>query len=87
MPVEVVAEIDRLVGKRRRSEFLTELAQREIKLRQQRQAIEEAAGAWTDQEHPELSEGAYSWVRNLRSLDAAQENERLDELQRHREER
>ena len=33
IPVDVVADIDKLVGKRSRSAFLTELAQREIKIR------------------------------------------------------
>src|SRR5438034_7561881 len=37
LPVDVIADIDKLVGKRGRSAFLTELAQREIKIRHQRE--------------------------------------------------
>jgi hypothetical protein len=82
--VDVVAEIDKLVGKRGRSAFLTELAQREIKLRRQREALRAAAGAWKDDDHPELAKGAYTWVRKIRTLDAARENERLQDLERRR---
>jgi hypothetical protein len=78
LPVEVVADIDKLVGKRGRSAFLTELAQREIKLRRQREALLETAGAWKTEDHPELAQGAAAWVRQIRALDA----QRLYDLER-----
>jgi hypothetical protein len=78
--VDVVADIDRLVGKRGRSAFLTELAQREIKLRRQREALKESAGAWKAEDHPELAQGAAAWISQMRSLDS----QRLDELERRR---
>jgi hypothetical protein len=77
LPVAVAADIDRLVGKRSRSAFLTELAQREIKIRRQR----EAAGAWKSEDHPELAQGAAAWVRQIRALD----NQRFEELERRRD--
>ena len=43
LPVDLVSDIDKLVGKRGRSAFLTELAQREIKLRRQREVLRETA--------------------------------------------
>jgi hypothetical protein len=76
----VVANIDKLVGKRGRSAFLTELAQREIKLRLQRQALRESAGAWKPEDHPELADGGAAWVRQIRSLDSR----RLEELEKRR---
>jgi hypothetical protein len=79
--VDLVADIDKLVGKRGRSAFLTELAQREIKLRRQREVLREAAGAWKSEDHPELAQGAAAWVRQMRALD----NPRLEELERRRE--
>jgi hypothetical protein len=82
LPIDLVADIDKLVGKRGRSAFLTELAQREIKLRRQREALREAAGAWKDEDHPELAQGAAAWVRQIRLLD----NRRFDELERRRDE-
>jgi hypothetical protein len=85
LPLDLVADIDKLVGKRRRSAFLTEVAQREIMLRRQRKALWEAAGVWKDEDHPELAQGAAYWVRQMRSADMARENERLNELERSRD--
>jgi hypothetical protein len=81
LPVDVVADIDKLVGKRGRSAFLTELAQREIKLRLQREVLAEIAGAWKAEDHPELAGGAEAWVREIRALDSG----RFEELERHRD--
>ena len=77
----MVAEIDKIVGKRGRSAFLTELAQREIKIRRQREALRETAGAWKSEDHPELAQGSAAWVREMRSLD----DQRFEELERRRE--
>lgn len=85
LPVDLVADIDKLVGKRGRSAFLTEVARREIKIRRQREALRNAAGAWKDEDHPELAQGAAEWVRQMRALDMVRENERLEELERSRD--
>jgi Arc/MetJ-type ribon-helix-helix transcriptional regulator len=68
---ELVKEIDALVGARRRSSFLTQAADRELMRLRQIKALEAAAGAWKDEDHPELQHGAAAWVRKLR-----QESER-----------
>ncbi len=81
LPIDVVADIDKLVGKRGRSAFLTELAQHEIKLRRQREVLREIAGAWKAEDHPELADGAESWVREIRAFDA----ERFEEIERHQD--
>jgi len=81
LPVDVLADIDKIVGKRGRSAFLTELAQREIKIRRQREVLRETAGAWKSEDHPELAQGAAEWVRQIRSLD----HQRFEELERCRE--
>src|SRR5256885_2621254 len=80
LPIDLVADIDKLVGKRGRSAFLTELAQREIKLRQQRQALRSAAGAWKSADHPELAKGAAAWIKEVRALDSR----RFEDLERSR---
>ena len=69
LPIELVADIDKLVGKRGRSAFLTEIARREIKTRRQREVLRETAGLWKSEDHPELAQGAAAWVRQIRSLD------------------
>lgn len=66
IPDSLVSEIDRLVGKRGRSEFLTQAAEKELRRLQQIKALEGAAGAWKDKNHPELRSGAAQWVRQLR---------------------
>jgi hypothetical protein len=66
IPEPLVSEIDRLVGKRGRSEFLTQAAEKELRRLQQIKALENVAGAWKDKDHPELKAGASHWVRELR---------------------
>ena len=65
LPVDVVDNID----------------QREIKLRLQRQALRESAGAWKPEDHPELANGSAAWVRQIRSLDSR----RFEELEQRRD--
>jgi Arc/MetJ-type ribon-helix-helix transcriptional regulator len=66
LPEPLVSEIDRLVGKRGRSEFLALAAQKELRRLQQIRALENVAGAWKDKDHPELKMGAARWVKELR---------------------
>ena len=69
IPSSLVAEIDSLVGKRRRSAFLSEAALEEVRRLRALRALERAAGAWKDKDHPELRAGAAAWVRKLRRED------------------
>jgi hypothetical protein len=80
LPVEVVADIDKLVGKRGRSAFLTEVARDEILRRKQRNALRKSAGAWKDKDHPELKQGSAAWVNRMR----AESEERFRQIQRQR---
>jgi hypothetical protein len=66
MPPDVVAEIDQAVGVKNRAKFLTEVAQRELKRREQMSALSGAAGSWKDKDHPELAKGAASFVSSMR---------------------
>jgi metal-responsive CopG/Arc/MetJ family transcriptional regulator len=67
IPEPIVNEIDRLVGKRNRSGFLTQAAEKELRRLQQINALERAVGAWKDNAHPELKAGAARWVKELRN--------------------
>ncbi len=52
---------------RKRSKFVAKATRKELRRIQFLQAIQEAAGAWKDEDHPELVEkGTYQWVRELR---------------------
>jgi hypothetical protein len=63
---QLLKDIDRLVGPRQRSNFLTEAAEKELMRRRQIEALKAAAGAWKDKDHPELKQGSAKWVRKLR---------------------
>ena len=63
---QLVKDIDRLVGARQRSSFLTEAAEKELMRRRQIEALKAADGAWKDKDHPELKQGSAKWVRKLR---------------------
>ena len=80
LPVDLVADIDRLVGKRGRSAFLTEIARDEIQRRGQRSALRAAKGAWKDRDHPELKDGPAVWVTQLR----AESEKRFQRIERQR---
>ena len=69
IPEQLVTRIDTLVGKRRRSKFLTQAAEKELMRLRQLKALEAAAGCWKDEDHPELKHGAAKWVEKLRQKD------------------
>ena len=69
IPEKLASEIDTLVGKRGRSNFLTQAAWKEIKRLRTLAALDHAAGSWKDADHPELKVGAAKWVEKQRKLD------------------
>ncbi|MCL5986792.1 MAG: hypothetical protein M1371_09585 [Actinobacteria bacterium] len=66
MPREVLDLIDKLVGKRNRNKFIREATIKELKRIRLQKALEMAAGAWKDEDYPELKKGVDKWVRKLR---------------------
>ena len=76
VPEELVKEIDRLSGKRKRSWFITQAVKREIQRLNFLKAVKETAGVWSDEDHPEFKKGVESWVRHMRDED----KERLKEI-------
>lgn len=65
-PPEVVAEIDKIVGARRRSAFLVDLAKREIKRQRLLKVFENREPIWKDEDHPDIGDSA-SWIRQMRA--------------------
>jgi hypothetical protein len=63
----LLTDIDQLFGKGKRSAFLTEIAEREVRRQKQMRALDEAAGCWKDEDHPELKNGSAAWVKDLRA--------------------
>jgi hypothetical protein len=82
LPKELVAEIDRRVGPRRRSEFLARAARRELDVEERLRAFDEFVGSLKDVDVPgwETSESAVEWVREQRRAwdDPWEEAERTD---------
>lgn len=64
---DLVAMIDDVVGKRGRSAFLTQAAEKELMRLRQVKALKAATGSWKDEDHPELKEGSGPYVAGLRS--------------------
>ena len=81
LPVDLMADIDKLVGKRGRSAFISEIIRDEIQRRQQRTALQSAQDAWKDSDHPELKDGAAAWVRKMR----AESEKRMEMLEQQRQ--
>lgn len=56
LPVDLISEIDALVGPRGRSEFLVETARKEIKRRRLLEILERETPLLPDEDHPERAE-------------------------------
>ena len=69
MPIEMLARLDELLAPRQRSQFIVEAIERQIALAEQVAVLEETAGAWKDENHPELRtpEDIDRWLTDLRT--------------------
>ncbi|MGH9466388.1 MAG: hypothetical protein ACRD1Y_03445 [Terriglobales bacterium] len=66
LPAELLADVDRLVGVRGRSAFLTDVAQREVQRRKLLAVLPAAKGSWKPKHHPELKRGSAAFVERMR---------------------
>ena len=66
IPPPLAAGIDQIAGSKTRTEFIVDVLEREIPRAQQLAALEQAAGCWSDQDHPELADGGAAYVARLR---------------------
>lgn len=66
LPEGLLTDIDHLFGKGKRSAFLTEIVEREIRKQKLLHALDEAAGSWKAEDHPELKKGSTAFVKELR---------------------
>jgi hypothetical protein len=82
IPESLVRAIDALVGKRGRSRFIAEAAAREVERRRLIEALEQASGAWKDENHPELKDGAAAWIRKQRQEDEKRDRDRRGRISR-----
>ena len=69
VPEELIKEIDRLSGRRKRSQFITEAIKREIQRLNYITAVRDTSGTWESNNHPELVKSSESWIKSLRETD------------------
>lgn len=70
VPAKLLQAIDGFVGKRGRSAFFADLAEREIRRLKIKKFLQQHPGPWWNpKEHPELKNGAAAWVRKMRRED------------------
>lgn len=67
LPSGVISAIDAAVGRRGRSRFILQAAERELKRLAQAKTLRTAAGSWADRDHPELRKWSAAWVNRIRS--------------------
>lgn len=54
LPDDVLQEVDAVVGKRGRSDMITNALRRQLQWQRQEQALLRGAGAWKAEDHPEI---------------------------------
>ncbi|MDA1190899.1 MAG: ribbon-helix-helix domain-containing protein [Candidatus Poribacteria bacterium] len=69
LPVETVNALNKHVSARKRSEFIAEAVEARLAALDFHQALDECAGAWTDENHPDLNaaEDVRRYVREMRA--------------------
>lgn len=68
IPEDILAEVDQVAGKRRRSLFIAEAAREKLERTRFLKVLETTGGAWSDKMHPELKAAGdgESYVREKR---------------------
>ncbi|MBI2908702.1 MAG: hypothetical protein HYX92_13755 [Chloroflexi bacterium] len=68
-PRDVLEELRRRVPRKHRSELIVQATAKELALLRQREALEAAAGAWRDEDYPDLNtlEDLDRFIAELRS--------------------
>ncbi len=68
LPEALLQEFRAMIPARQRNQFIVELVARELQRRRFAKAWDEAAGAWSDEDHPDLmtAEDIDRFVRKLR---------------------
>jgi hypothetical protein len=77
IPEELLAEMDKVAGKGKRNHLVVEILDHEIRRRRLMQILSDDAPIWKDEDHPELKNGAYAWVRQMRDDDDQRSKKKL----------
>lgn len=57
LPADVAKTLREVIPPRKRARFIAEAVERELRRVQMEAALEVSAGAWSDDDHPELADG------------------------------
>ena len=68
LPQTLVERFKAYVPPRQRSAFIGKILEEQLAIAEQLQAIEESAGCWRDERHPDMASGGDidRWLANLR---------------------
>jgi hypothetical protein len=77
IPEDLAHELDLLAGAehKRRTSYIVDLLWQDVRRHKQRLALNLSAGAWKQEDHPELAEGGAAYVEKIRS----EPDERFDD--------
>ena len=67
IPIDLLREIDAIVGPRGRSAFLLETAREEVRRRKLLRFLESDDPAWQERDHPEMRKDSAQWVQKMRA--------------------
>jgi hypothetical protein len=69
LPKTVLQRLNELIPARQRSRFISETLEMRIALEEQLLALDESAGVWSEENHPDMQDGAAidCWLEILRS--------------------
>jgi len=64
----VMDDLRRIIPARERTRFVEEILSRELRRRKLKEALKESAGAWEDEDHPEMAtfEDVNRWIEEGR---------------------
>jgi len=68
VPLSLLSRLDHLIPSRQRSHFIVEAIKEQLAIFEQLVAIEESAGAWSDENHPDMQtdDDIDQWLHELR---------------------
>lgn len=66
LPEELIEELKMAVPKREQSKIVAEALKKELKRIKLQGVLQSSFGVWKEKDHPELKEGAKSFIRRLR---------------------
>lgn len=69
LPAALIARLNERVPARGRSRFIFEAIEERLAIEEQLAALDETAGAWTDENHPDMKTGQDidRWLENLQA--------------------